>query len=128
MPRAEIERLLRAVEHELDDMEAAQTAEDNDAVPPPVCALREGRSRCGAAAASPGRVGAPRGLLGRNKADAVSRSDPEATLQHTRSGFVTGYNAQAVVDAKAQIVVAADVSTCSSDRGHLAPMLPKPTP
>ncbi len=122
--RAEIERLLRAVEHELDDMEAAQTAEDNDAAPPPGPRTRVGREQVRArlqqALAELERRAA---LPGRNKADAVSRSDPEAALQHTPSGFVTGYNAQAVVDAKAQIVVAADVSTCSSDRGHLAPML-----
>ena len=38
-------------------------------------------------------------------------------------GFLQGYNAQAAVDAKAQIIVAHGLSDCSADSGQLAPMI-----
>jgi len=55
--------------------------------------------------------------------DAVSASDPDAGLIKTPAGFVVGYNAQAVVDYQAQIVVAAAVVNCASDGEQLLPML-----
>jgi hypothetical protein len=38
-------------------------------------------------------------------------------------GFVQGYNAQAAVDAKAQIIVAHGLSDCSADSGALVAMI-----
>lgn len=38
-------------------------------------------------------------------------------------GFLQGYNAQAAVDAKAQIIVAHGLSDCSADSGQLAPIV-----
>ena len=38
-------------------------------------------------------------------------------------GFLQGYNTQAAVDAKAQIIVAHGLSDCSADSGQLAPMV-----
>jgi len=49
-------------------------------------------------------------------------TDPDSRLQKTRSGFVQGYNAQAVVSAD-QIVVAAAVTSDPTDVAMLEPML-----
>lgn len=53
----------------------------------------------------------------------ISASDPEAVWIKGRHGFALGYNGQAVVDSKAQIIVAADVVACAGDGDQLAPML-----
>ncbi len=52
----------------------------------------------------------------------VSASDPEAVVVKGRHGFSVGYNGQAVVDGKAQIIVAAAVVACASDCDQLLPM------
>ena len=53
----------------------------------------------------------------------VSPTDPQATVQRGRHGLLVGYNGQAVVDSKSQIVVAAEVVTEAHDRHQLLPML-----
>jgi transposase len=53
----------------------------------------------------------------------ASLADPEAVLLKGRHGYVVGYNGQAVVDGKAQIVVAADVFPAAADANLLVPML-----
>lgn len=50
-------------------------------------------------------------------------SDPDARVMKGPSGYVTGYNCQAAVDCDSGIVVALDVTQCSSDRPSLAPMV-----
>ena len=40
----------------------------------------------------------------------------------SRDGFIQGYNAQAAVDAKAQVIVAHGLSDCAADAGQLIPM------
>lgn len=50
-------------------------------------------------------------------------ADPEARLMKTRHGWKVGYNAQAVVDGKSQIIVAADVCQHSYDTEQLIPLL-----
>jgi transposase len=61
--------------------------------------------------------GAPTAKAQRNFTDADSR------IMKTGEGFLQGYNAQAVVDAEHQIIVAADVSNQCPDAEHLIPML-----
>ena len=50
-------------------------------------------------------------------------TDPESRIMKGPDGFVQGYNAQAAVDAKAQIIVAHGLTDCSADSGQLEPMV-----
>jgi transposase len=50
-------------------------------------------------------------------------TDPESRIMRGPDGFLQGYNAQAAVDAKAQIIVAHGLSDCSADSGQLEPMV-----
>jgi transposase len=50
-------------------------------------------------------------------------TDPESRIMKTKDGFVQGYNAQAAVDAKAQVIVGHDLSQCGNDKRQLEPML-----
>jgi len=49
-------------------------------------------------------------------------TDPESRIMKTRSGYVQGYNAQAVV-TKEQIIIAADITQEENDVRQLHPML-----
>lgn len=50
-------------------------------------------------------------------------TDPESRIQKTNDGFVQGYNAQAVVDAQTQVIVAQALTNQSPDPEHLTPMI-----
>ena len=50
-------------------------------------------------------------------------TDPESRIMHTPDGFQQCYNAQAVVDAESQVVVACEVSAAPPDVQRLRPML-----
>lgn len=50
-------------------------------------------------------------------------TDPESKIQKTADGFIQGYNAQAAVDATAQVIVAQDVTPMAADVGHLVPLV-----
>ena len=50
-------------------------------------------------------------------------TDPDSRIMVKGGEFVQGYNAQAAVDAEAQIIVAAAVTNQPPDQEHLAPML-----
>ena len=124
--RAEITQLLAAVDLELAALDAASLAESGGEEPAAggvrtQLGREQVRSHLQAAQAEFARRDALPG--GRNDVDAVSSSDPDAGLLKAPVGYVVGYNAQAVVDHKAQIVVAADVTNCSSDGEQLLPML-----
>lgn len=123
--REELEQLLQAVEAELAAMEVSQTQEDGQAAAPARPRERLGREtvreHLQAALAGLAERAAQPG--GRQDVDAASASDPEARLIKAPRGYVVGYNAQAVVDDQAQIVVAADVCASSSDSEQLLPML-----
>jgi transposase len=51
--------------------------------------------------------------------------EPEARMMKNHEGTRLGYNAQVVVDAKAGIIVASEVSTDANDKFQLRPMLEK---
>ena len=57
-------------------------------------------------------------------ADKAQRNftDPESRIMKGKDGFVQGYNAQAAVDAKAQVIVAHGLSDNAADVGQLIPM------
>ena len=49
-------------------------------------------------------------------------TDPESRIMKSKDGFVQAYNAQAAVDAAAQIIVAQDVTQEAGDKQQLVPM------
>ncbi len=53
----------------------------------------------------------------------ASIADPEAPLMKTRHGWKVAYNAQAMVDSKAQVIVAADVTDEGVDTHQLIPLM-----
>ena len=50
-------------------------------------------------------------------------TDPESRIMKGPDGFLQGYNAQAVVDAKAQVILAHGLTDCSADSGALVDMV-----
>jgi transposase len=50
-------------------------------------------------------------------------TDPESRILKTKDGYIQGYNAQAAVDATAQIIVAHTLSNDGSDQAQFAPLL-----
>ena len=50
-------------------------------------------------------------------------TDPESRIMKTGDGFIQGYNAQAVVDAEHQVIVAQGLSNNAADAQQLTPML-----
>ena len=49
-------------------------------------------------------------------------TDPESRIMKSKDGYVQAYNAQAAVDATAQIIVAHGLTQNGSDQGQLTPM------
>jgi len=49
-------------------------------------------------------------------------TDPQSRIMKSKDGFVQAYNAQAAVDAEAQIIVAQDVTQSAGDCGQLVPL------
>ena len=52
-------------------------------------------------------------------------TDPESRIMPTKNGFEQCFNAQAAVDAEAQVIVACDVVATSADCPQLLPMMDK---
>jgi len=51
-------------------------------------------------------------------------TDPESRIMKSKDGFVQAYNAQAAVDAGAQIIVAHETDAeCGNDQGQLVPLI-----
>ena len=49
-------------------------------------------------------------------------TDPDSRVLLTKDGFIQGYNAQAAVDGKAQVIVAHELTQGMSDQGQLIPL------
>ena len=75
----------------------------------------EGRKKSGRTPAPPKQE--PDGKTQRNF------TDPESRILKTRDGYIQGYNAQAAVDEKAQIIVAHDLTQSMSDQNQLVPLM-----
>jgi hypothetical protein len=69
----------------------------------------EGRREGGRSAAPPSTVPDPKAQK--------NFTDPQSRIIKSKDGFVQAYNAQAAVDAEAQIVVAQDVTQSAVDCG-----------
>ena len=50
-------------------------------------------------------------------------TDPESRILKTKDGYIQGYNAQAAVDAEAQIIVAHSLTESMSDQNQLVPLI-----
>jgi len=50
-------------------------------------------------------------------------TDPDSRILKTKDGYIQGYNAQAAVDAAAQIIVAHGLTPSMSDQDQLAPLI-----
>jgi len=74
----------------------------------------EGRRKGGRSAAPPSTVPDPKAQK--------NFTDPQSRIMKSKDGFVQAYNAQAAVDAEAQIIVAQDVTQSAVDCGQLVPM------
>jgi transposase len=74
----------------------------------------EGRRKGGRQAAPPSSVPAAKAQK--------NFTDPQSRIMKSKDGFVQAYNAQAAVDAEAQIIVAQDVTQSAVDCGQLVPM------
>jgi Transposase DDE domain len=70
----------------------------------------------------PGRTARPPSDVPEPKAQR-NFTDPESRILKTKDGYIQGYNAQAAVDAKAQIIVAHTLTNNGSDQAQFAPLL-----
>ncbi|MGB6536817.1 MAG: IS1182 family transposase [Xanthobacteraceae bacterium] len=77
--------------------------------------IAESRKKNGRAPAPPRRE--PDGKAQRNF------TDPQSRILKTKDGYIQGYNAQAAVDATAQIIVAHTLDNNGSDQAQLVPLL-----
>lgn len=50
-------------------------------------------------------------------------TDPESRILKTKDGYIQGFNAQAAVDAEAQIIVAHNLTQSMSDQDQLVPLI-----
>jgi transposase len=70
----------------------------------------------------PGRKAKPSSAAPAAKAQR-NFTDPDSRVLLTRDGFIQGYNAQAAVDARAQVIVAHALTSSQSDQEQLAVLL-----
>ena len=75
----------------------------------------EGRQKPGRKARPPNQAPVPKAQR--------NFTDPESRVLLTRDGFVQGYNAQAAVDAKAQVIVAHTLTNSQSDQEQFVVLL-----
>jgi transposase len=61
--------------------------------------------------------------LKKEERDSMHPNEPDAQMMKTREGIRLAYNAQAVVDGKAGVIIAAEVTTDQNDERQLVPML-----
>ena len=73
----------------------------------------EGRKKPGKPAAPPSEEPDPKAQK--------NFTDPESRIMKTKDGFIQGYNAQAAVDATAQVIVAHGLDAKQSDQHQLTP-------
>jgi transposase len=75
----------------------------------------EGRKKPGRPAAPPSEHPDPKAQK--------NFTDPESRIMKTKDGFIQGYNAQAAVDAQAQVIVVHGLDANASDQHQLTPMV-----
>jgi transposase len=130
--QAEIAELLRRAEQADRDEDARYGADRRGDELPAELARRESRLKkiqeAKAALEAEAREQAVRAGKEPDHAKPVPKAqrnftDPESKIQKTADGFIQGYNAQAAVDAHAQVIVAQDVTPMAADVGELVPQV-----
>jgi transposase len=107
---------IRAAKAELEaEAKAAAEAEERRRAEAEERRIAEGRKKNGKTPAPPSAV--PDGKAQRNF------TDPDSRILKTKDGYIQGYNAQAAVDAKAQIIVAHALTASMSDHGQLVGLI-----
>jgi transposase len=103
---------IRAAKAELDaEAKAAAAEETRRRAAAEEQRIAEGRKKNGKTPAPP-----------RSEPDGKSQrnfTDPDSRILKTKDGYIQGYNAQAAVDAQAQIIVAHGLTASMSDHGQL---------
>jgi transposase len=114
---AETDQRIAEVMREMEETDAAEDRQHGDGpgdgVPDELRKLVERKKRLEQAKADMQSQGT----------NAIVMTDPDSRLMMTTEGLQPSYNAQAVVDAEAQIIVAADVTQDVCDIRQLRPML-----
>ena len=77
--------------------------------------IAEGRKKSGKTPAAP--TAEPAGKAQRNF------TDPQSRIMKTKDGFIQGYNAQAAVDQRAQVIVACKLTNAATDQAQLVPLV-----
>ncbi len=88
-------------------------------------AALEAEAQAAAADKPGGRGEGPPGTPPAKPPDKAQRNftDPQSRIMKTRDGFIQGFNAQAAVDATAQVIVAQTLSNQASDCPHLVELV-----
>ena len=106
---------IRAAKAELEaEAKAAAEAKAKETAAAEEKRQAEGRKKPGPKAAPPSSEPDPKAQK--------NFTDPESRIMKSKEGFVQAFNAQAAVDAEAQIIVAQAVTQDANDRRQLAPM------
>jgi transposase len=106
---------IRAAKAELEaEAKAAAEAKVKEAAEEEEKRQAEGRKKPGPKAAPPSSEPDPKAQK--------NFTDPESRIMKSKEGFVQAFNAQAAVDAEAQIIVAQAVTQDANDKRQLAPM------
>jgi transposase len=107
---------IRAAKAELDaEAKAAAAEETRRRAAAEEQRIAEGRKKNGKTPAPP-----------RSEPDGKSQrnfTDPDSRILKTKDGYIQGYNAQAAVDAQAQIIVAHGLTASMSDHGQLVGLI-----
>lgn len=126
-----IEKLLARVSDEIATMEASEDlASQDQASDPPTAqgqhnrALAKKKDQKRRLLQAQDRICEQEQRQGQGKKKIVAPvTDPEAVLLRTRSGWQLGYNAQAAVDGKSEMIITTDVVAQGYDYDQLAPLL-----
>ena len=113
--RQRLERIAQAKAELEAEARAAAAEEERRRAAADAKRLAQGRTKTGRTPAPP--QAEPDGKAQRNF------TDPESRILKTKDGSIQGYNAQAAVDAKAQIIVAHGLTPGMSDQDQLVPLL-----
>jgi hypothetical protein len=103
------------------EAEAAAAPEQPGVAEPPVPPARDAGSWEGAAGSTGQDAAQPTGKAPSDKAQR-NFTDPESRIMKTADGFEQAYNAQAVVDADSQVIVAERVTNAGNDKQQVVAM------